>query len=302
MPKMTKRQFEEMFREEILPGLIEHEQQRGSGFPDKPGRREAWNNMVDSYIRDRQLPESAGNWGHPRWLETARGSKAPRLDHAVRTKKSPAQLDREIAEVLRGTSVGDEVYAVSGGRRHGPGTVEEIYDDGTMRVDFTRQLAGRRRVTPQDLIHVPMPHARKKKITAQEARRLLESDGFAFNQDFHQLGSYEVGRLADLAKLTGYRKRKDAPGSTVRMFYQYLGRQRGHATRAATRGNMLTVYDLIEVNKQTKKERVLHEHFSTRGDAKEAQDEYEGYKRPGVTYRIKSRQVPKPPMRWNLED
>ena len=86
------------------------------------------------------------------------------------------------------------------------------------------------------------------------------------------------------------------------MYYQYLSRQRSHATRGPARGNMLTVYDLIEVNKQTKKERVLHAHFSTRGDAKEAQDEYEGYKRPGVTYRIKSRQVPKPPMRWNLED
>jgi hypothetical protein len=52
-------------------------------------------------------------------------------------------------------SVGDEIYAVSGGRRHGPGIVEEIYDDGTMRVDFTRQFAGRLRVRPQDLIFVP---------------------------------------------------------------------------------------------------------------------------------------------------
>jgi hypothetical protein len=89
--------------------------------------------------------------------------------HATR-KKSGAQLDREIAEALgskRGrhhatkssdwphnVQVGDEVYAVSGGRRHGPGIVEEIYDDGTMRVDFTRQFAGRLRIRPQDLVHV----------------------------------------------------------------------------------------------------------------------------------------------------
>jgi hypothetical protein len=33
-----------------------------------------------------------------------------------------------------------------------------------------------------------------------------------------------VQALADAAKLAGYRKRKDAPGSTVRMFYQYLSR------------------------------------------------------------------------------
>jgi hypothetical protein len=265
MPKMTKSQFEEMFREEILPGLIEHEQQRGSGFPDKPGRREAWNNTVDSYIRDRQLPESAGNWGHPRWLETAQ-TPSRHDDHAVRAKKSPAQLDREIADVLNGS------------RRHSHAATSSAAPDWA---------AGE-------------THARKKKITPQEARRLLENDGLDFSKDFHALDRYDVGRLTDVAKLAGYRKRKDAPGSTVRMFYQYLSRQpsqRSHATRG-----MHIVYDLVEVNKQTKKERVLHEHFSTRADAKEAQDEYEGYKRPGVSYRIKSRQVPKPSMRWNLED
>ena len=67
MAKLTKKQFEEVFREEVLPYVIERER---AGFPDKPARREAWNNTVDSYIRDRTLPEAAGNWGHPRWLET----------------------------------------------------------------------------------------------------------------------------------------------------------------------------------------------------------------------------------------
>jgi hypothetical protein len=258
---MTKRQFEEMFREEILPHLAAQERQRGSGFADKPARREAWNNTVDAYIRDRQLPESAGNWGHPRWLETA--SRPSRHDHAVRAKKSSAQIDREIAEALNGS------------RRSSHATASTSASDWA---------AG--------------DHARKKKkIAPQEARRLLESDGIDFGKDFFQLGSYDVGRIAEVAKLAGYKKRKDAPGSTARMYFQYLSRQRSHATRG-----MLTVYDLVEVNKQTKKERALHEHFSTRADAKEAQDEYEGYKRPGVTYRIKSRQVPRPPVRWNRED
>ena len=259
---MTKRQFEEMFREEILPHLVEHEQQRGSRFPDKPGRREAWNNTVDSYIRDRQLPESAGNWTHPRWLETATATTPSRHAHAVRAKKTPAQLDREIAEVLNGS-------------RRPP--------HATASTDASDWAAG--------------DHARKKKITPQEARRLLESDGVDFKKDFFQLGSSDVGRIVEVAKLAGYKKRKDAPGSTARMYFQYLSRQRGHATRG-----MLTVFDLIEVNKQTKQERVLHEHFSTRADAKEAQDEYEGYKRPNVTYRIRSRQVARPPLRYNRED
>src|SRR5579863_3086864 len=97
MPRMTKRQFEEMFREEVMPYLVERER---PGFPDKPGRREAWNNTVDSYIRDRQLPEAAGNWTHPRWLETWSPSRQGlRNDYATK-KKSPAQLDREIAEAV----------------------------------------------------------------------------------------------------------------------------------------------------------------------------------------------------------
>lgn len=91
MSKMTKRQFEEMFRAEILPRLAEHER---TGFPDKPGRRQAWNDTIDAYIRDRVLPEAAGNWSHPRWLETAR-VKGARVDYSTKkktTKKSPAQL------------------------------------------------------------------------------------------------------------------------------------------------------------------------------------------------------------------
>jgi hypothetical protein len=95
MPKMTKRQFEEMFREEVLPSLIERYEQ--DGIPDKPARREAWNNTVDAYIRDRVLPEVAGNWTHPRWLETW---KPTTRHHATTRKKSPTQLDREIAKAL----------------------------------------------------------------------------------------------------------------------------------------------------------------------------------------------------------
>lgn len=66
--KMTKRQFEEHFEAEVLPFVARRYEQ--DGVPDKPARREAWNDTVDAYIRDGRLPESAGNWTHPRWLET----------------------------------------------------------------------------------------------------------------------------------------------------------------------------------------------------------------------------------------
>ena len=38
--------------------------------PDRPARREAWNNTIDFYIKDGMLPSSAANWAHPKWLET----------------------------------------------------------------------------------------------------------------------------------------------------------------------------------------------------------------------------------------
>jgi hypothetical protein len=147
---------------------------------------------------------------------------------------------------------------------------------------------------------VPSPsHAKKKKLSHHEAKRLLESEGFDFTRDYHEAVSMSRGnRIAEIAKQAGYRKSKSAPGSTARMYFQYLGRLKDHATR---RGKH-TVYDLVEVNTRTKKERVLHEHFSTKEHAKEAADEYKALKRPDVTYRIRSRQVPVPSYRWNLED
>lgn len=77
---------------------------------------------------------------------------------------------------------------------------------------------------------------------------------------------------------------------------------RGKGRHHATQRGKHTIYDLVEVNARTKKERVLHEHFSTKADAKEAADEYRARKRPDVTYRIKSRKVSAPPYRWNPED
>jgi hypothetical protein len=143
-------------------------------------------------------------------------------------------------------------------------------------------------------------HARKKKLDPHEAKRLLESEGVDFTRDYHaDVSMSKAARIAEVARQAGYRKSKNAPGSTARMYFQYLSRLRGHATRRADKH---TVYDLLEVNTRTKNERVLHEHFSTRADAKEAQDEYKAKKKPGVTYRIKPRQASVPASRWNPED
>lgn len=233
--------------------------------------------------------------------------------------KTPAQLDREIAEALadrtrrHAVTAGARVaktrliHVVQGNYGYGHGW-EDVTAADTRKeaLAHLREYRENERGVPFRLIRrreriaaaTEPVHARRKKITPQEARQLLVSDGIDFSSDFHELSSHETQRILEVAKLAGYRKRKDAPGSTARMYFQYLSRLRGHAT---ARGKH-TVYDLVEVNKRTKKERVLHEHFSKRAHADEAADQYREQKRPDVTYRVRSRQVHAPPYRWNPED
>jgi hypothetical protein len=67
-------------------------------------------------------------------------------------------------------------------------------------------------------------HARKKKIDHREAKRRLEAAGIDFRRDSDELRMSEAQLVADTAREAGYRKRKDAPGSTARMYFQYLRR------------------------------------------------------------------------------
>lgn len=64
----------------------------------------------------------------------------------------------------------------------------------------------------------------KTKLSPEAAKRMLESAGVDFRKDFHAQGSATVQLLLDVAKMMGYRKSKSAPGSTARMFYQYMER------------------------------------------------------------------------------
>jgi hypothetical protein len=68
-------------------------------------------------------------------------------------------------------------------------------------------------------------HARKKKLTPHDAKRLLESEGIDFSRGYYEsISMSESNRIAEVAKMAGYRKSKNAPGSTGRMYYQYLSR------------------------------------------------------------------------------
>ena len=254
MAKMTKSEFEEYFRQEVLPHVVERYEQ--DGIPDKPARREAWNDTVDAYIRDRSLPEAAGNWSHPRWLETLRPPMSAGRRHA--TKKADAGPKHwKVRFTRRGMEpprpFGKTSVVVCAESREAakemvpaspnyPVTASQTTDPASFtyhcRHKAREEAAGaeqddqgsshaRKKSSAQldrEIAEALNGHARKKTLDPREAKRLLQSDGIDFSQDFHALPSYEVMRLADMAKMTGYRKRKDAPGSTARMYYQYLSR------------------------------------------------------------------------------
>jgi hypothetical protein len=64
----------------------------------------------------------------------------------------------------------------------------------------------------------------KKKLDPYETKQRLEMEGIDFSSDFHQLPRSQVQLILDTARDAKYHKRKDAPGSTARMYFQYLSR------------------------------------------------------------------------------
>jgi hypothetical protein len=58
---MTKREAERQFREDILPRLSSN---------DKPARRQAWNDYVDSLQKNGQITErQAFDWDQPDFIK-----------------------------------------------------------------------------------------------------------------------------------------------------------------------------------------------------------------------------------------
>ena len=94
---MTKNDFTRYFRSEILPQIIEQEQETGTR--DYPGRRQAWNDTIDSMIKDGTLPDRAGDWIKPKDIEGNPTTPPKRAQAAnIGTSESPVRythLDRK---------------------------------------------------------------------------------------------------------------------------------------------------------------------------------------------------------------
>ena len=62
-------------------------------------------------------------------------------------------------------------------------------------------------------------------LTRKQAQDILNNCGIPEGADFHKLDSTKVGYLAEWAAAMKYRKAKNAPGSTARMYHDYLQRR-----------------------------------------------------------------------------
>lgn len=177
----------------------------------------------------------------------------PRVHHAAMRggKKSPSQLQHEIDEVLnkpvRGptsartttavrTPKTKMVHVIQGNYGYGHGwedlTAEEDRQEALARLrEYRENEIGIpfRRIRRRERIKTSSSgtsHATKKKIDPHAAKQRLETAGIDFSKDFHTLSSHSKDTLLEVARAAGYRKRKDAPGSTARMYFQYLSRLR----------------------------------------------------------------------------
>ena len=92
---MTKNDFTRYFRSEILPAIIHNE----INGPDYPARRQAWNDTIDSMIKDGTLPNRAGDWIKPKDIE-GNPTKPPKRSQAANIENPDAivryaHLDRK---------------------------------------------------------------------------------------------------------------------------------------------------------------------------------------------------------------
>jgi hypothetical protein len=143
-----------------------------------------------------------------------------------RTSKNSAQLDREIEAAL-----------ASKPSAYGVDTIRpRSYAGQPLPTERSTPAYGVDTIRPRSYAGQPLPaqvhaprrkapsHARKKKIDPHDAKRSLLAAGIDFSRDFHTLSSDQKDLILAAAKETGYRKRKDAPGSKARMYFQYLSR------------------------------------------------------------------------------
>lgn len=66
---------------------------------------------------------------------------------------------------------------------------------------------------------------RMKMVNLSAARGVLNTEGISLKENFHTLRPSQVEAIVQLAKESGYRKPRNANGSTGRYYFQALARK-----------------------------------------------------------------------------
>jgi len=166
-------------------------------------------------------------------LESAVHAARPASNlHATRKTVGKAVTNAQIRELRQdAASAGDHAQALLCDLALGHVDPDSI---DSLRVASFLSPHDKRRITamnPEEYRQacqraIQQAHARKKKLDPHTAKQRLKAAGIDFSSDFHQLSRSQVELILDTARTAGYRKRKDAPGSTARMYYQYLSKIR----------------------------------------------------------------------------
>lgn len=195
----------ETSREEALARLREYRENE-PGTPFRRIRR-----------RDPDTKKGTGTKNPRRVTSTKKPSTRARHAHATRSSGLVAYrnlVEKAIVRCSKHPRPNHSLYEC---------VFEEVNGGGPYPTPQMRRIL-------EDAVHAARPasnlHARKKKLDPHEAKQRLKAAGVDFSSDFHQLPRSQVQLILDMAHTAKYRKREDAPGSTARMYFQYLRRLR----------------------------------------------------------------------------
>ena len=116
------------------------------------------------------------------------------------------------------------------GRHKAAGHLSDV-SNRQMEKGDKRQMGLRRseRLAPKKVNEENLDEGIKSKLTPDEAHAVLKKHGSGKDTNFFSLSSSQVSGLVDHAKSIGYRKGRNAPGSTGRMYHDALQR---HAAKS----------------------------------------------------------------------
>lgn len=199
---LTYRQVVQAFTREVMPTIRKKYEQ--DGIPDKPARREAWNNFVDYLAKDGQVSEKSYDWPQPPITD---GRESRKVSEAkARTKALQRQvkrvleqkadeLDRRERQLLDLVKSSGGSYTI-GGFAHGTGS--SLYRKGLVKMEqdpkggYLLTLTDKGRATEQQ----------EQLVLKKDSKVIMTGTSFEIAKYIHNHHSYSV---AHALRYEGYK-------------------------------------------------------------------------------------------------